>query len=367
MAKSQRHGLTFRDVGVETNIGQTLVQKISSHVRKTFGPQVIPGVGGFGVHYALGGNIDLLTTHGQFNDPLLAVSTDHVGSKMAIGHLTGRHDVIGHDLVAMNVNNLAMQGARPLLFVYSISTSTLKLNVVEKLVEGMSSACQQARIAMTGGETSEIPEIFAENRYMVSGFCAGVVERNKMIDGSKISPGDVVIGLHANGLHTDGFTMARRVLLDKAQLRLDKTIPELKSTLADELMKPTKIYGPALHALGQNYKVKEIIRLVIHVGEDGILGNLRQMMPAGFVARIKIGSWVLPPIYQLIQEFARMPEHELFETFNMGIGFLVVCPEYNANAVMRTLEKSNIDCTIIGEIQRHPDGTMHSGDATFVR
>lgn len=367
MAKSQRHGLTFREVGVETNIGQTLVQKISSHVRKTFGPQVIPGVGGFGVHYALGGQIDLLATHGQLDDPLLAVSTDHVGSKMALGHLTGRHDVIGHDLVAMNLNNLAMQGARPLLFVYSISTSNLKLNTIEKLVEGMSGACQQSRCAMTGGESSEIPEVFQENRYMVSGFCVGVVEKTKMIDGSKISPGDLIIGLHSNGLHTDGYTQARRILLEKAQLRLDKTLPELKNNLADELMKPTRIYSVALHQLAQNYKVKEIIRLVAHVAEGGILGNLRQMMPSGFVARVKIGSWVLPPIYQLIQEFARMPEQELFESFNMGIGFVVICPEYNANAVMRSLEKSGIETTIIGEIQRHPDGSDHPGDALFVR
>ncbi|MGH7143233.1 MAG: phosphoribosylformylglycinamidine cyclo-ligase [Planctomycetota bacterium] len=367
MGKSQRHGMTFREVGVETSIGQTLVQKISSHVRKTFGPQVVPGVGGFGAHFALGGQIDLLATHGQMDDPLLAVSTDHVGSKMALGHLTGRHAVIGHDLVAMNVNNLTMQGARPLLFVYSISTSSLKLNIVEKLVEGMSGACQTARCAMTGGETSEIPDVFLENRYMLSGFCAGVVERTKMIDGSKISAGDVIVGLHANGLHTDGYTQARRILLEKAQLRLDKTIPELNGTLGDELMKPTRIYAPAIQSLTQHYKVKEIIRLVVHVGEDGILGNLRRMMPPGFVARVKIGSWVLPPIYQLIQQFARLPEQELFEMFNMGIGFLVICPEYNANAVMRSLEKAGVSSTIVGDIQRHPNGSDQLGEAVFAR
>lgn len=369
MSKSQRHGLTFREVGVETQYGQTLIQKITSHVRRTFGPQVVPGVGGFGAHYALGGQIDLLATatQGLMDDPLLAVSTDHVGTKLTLARATGHHGVLGHDLVAMNVNNLTMQGARPILFVYSISTSQLNLNVIEKLVEGMSGACRTAQCSMTAGETSEIPDVFIDDHYMLTGFCVGVVERTKMIDGSKISAGDVIVGLHSNGLHTHGFTQARRILVDKAQLRLDKVLPELKSSLGDELMKPTLIYSTALQQLAKNYKVKEIIRLVAHVGEGGIAGNLRQMMPPGFVARVKIGSWVLPPIYQLIQQFARLPEQELFESFNMGIGFVVICPEYNANAVMRSLEKTGIQSTIIGDIQRHPNGPDHQGDAVYLR
>jgi len=329
--------ITYKDAGVDIDAGDLFVEKIKPYVKSTFRPEVMTHIGGFGGLFALK----------KFKEPVLVSGTDGVGTKLKIAFLMDKHDTVGIDLVAMCVNDIIVQGAEPLFFLDYFATGKLKPAAHADIVKGIAAGCKQAGCALIGGETAEMPSFYAENEYDLAGFAVGAVEKKKLIDGSKIKPGEQLIGLASSGLHSNGFSLVRKVLLDKAGYGVQDQLTELgQAPLGDVLLTPTRIYAKSIMALLKEFD----IRGMAHITGGGITENTPRMLPKGTQALIRKGSWEVLPIFKLIRKKAGIDDHEMYRDFNMGLGMILAVPKKQAEAVVKKAEKLGEKAYRIGEI-----------------
>ncbi|HEX3203770.1 MAG TPA: phosphoribosylformylglycinamidine cyclo-ligase [Nitrospiraceae bacterium] len=329
---------TYRQAGVDIEAGDEFVRRITPLVRSTFRPEVLTDLGGFGGLFRFDSS--------RYQEPVLVSGTDGVGTKLKIAFLMDRHDTVGIDLVAMCVNDVAVSGAEPLFFLDYFATGKLSVAKAESVVKGIAEGCRQAGCALIGGETAEMPSCYPEGEYDLAGFAVGVVDRPKVIDGRGIQSGDVLVGLASTGLHSNGFSLARRVLLDDAGLTVASRLPELTRCLGEELLTPTRIYAKQILALAGDLPIKGIA----HITGGGLTGNLPRIFPSGCHARIDLGSWTVPPIFRVIQKMGRVDDDEMFRVFNMGIGLVLVVSKDIADRVIGKVQDLGDTGRVIGEI-----------------
>lgn len=313
------------------------VGRIADLAKQSYGPEVLSGVGGFaGLFHASGMG---------FKDLVLAAGADGVGTKVKIAQAMGKHDTVGIDLVAMNADDVVTCGAAPLFFLDYVAVGKVGPGVVEDIVKGVVTGCNQAGCALLGGETATMPAMYEDGEYDLAGFCVGGVERDRIIDGKDIAPKDVVLGLPSSGIHSNGYTTARRVLLDEGRMSLSDHVAELGRTLGEELLEPTRIYSRALVlAMG---KVR--IKGMTHITEGGIPGNTPRTLPQG--TRLQItGKWPVPPVFDLIRRIGKLPDEEMARVFNMGIGMTLVVSPDDAGRAVEALKEAGMTAYLVGEV-----------------
>ncbi len=330
--------ITYKDAGVDIDAGDLFVQKIKPYVKSTFRPEVMTHIGGFGGLFALK----------KYKNPVLVSGTDGVGTKLKIAFLTNRHDTVGTDLVAMRVNDIIVQGAEPLFFLDYFATGKLKPREHTDIVKGIAAGCKQSGCALIGGETAEMPSFYSEDEYDLAGFAVGVVEKRKIIDGSKIKPGDSLIGLASSGLHSNGYSLVRKILLEASGYTVNDIPPELGKPLGEVLLTPTRIYAKTIMALLKEFD----IRGMAHITGGGITENAPRMLPKGAQALIGKGTWDIHPIFTLIQKKAGVDDEEMYRDFNMGIGMIIAVPAKQAETVMKKAKRLGEKPYLIGEIVR---------------
>lgn len=328
-------GYTYKDAGVDITAGNEAVEKIKPIVARTWRPGVLGGLGGFGGLF----NLDLK----KYPDPVLVSGTDGVGTKLRIAFAMNRHNTVGQDAVAMCVNDILVQGAEPLFFLDYLAVGRLVPSRVALIVEGVVEGCRQAGCALLGGETAEMPGFYTEEEYDIAGFAVGAVNRDKIIDGSGIKEGDVLLGLYSSGLHSNGFSLVRKVF---ENIPLDKEYPELDRPLGDVLLTPTRIYvKPILRLLE-----KVTIRGMVHITGGGLTENIPRILPDNMGAVIALKSWEVPPVFRLIQKMGSIAETEMFRTFNMGIGFVVIVRPSDEQMVRAILENEGESLVRLGKV-----------------
>lgn len=332
---------TYKDAGVDIEAGDALVERIKPMARSTLRPEVMSGVGGFGGLFAL--------PPGRWKEPVLVSGTDGVGTKLKVAFQAGRHKTIGIDLVAMSVNDVLTSGAEPIFFLDYFATSRLEVNQAADVISGIAEGCQQAGCTLIGGETAELPGFYTPGEYDLAGFCVGVVERSKILTGKNIQPGDAVIGLASSGLHSNGYSLARRVLLEDRKLNLQVAAPGTDRILADALLEPTRIYVRDVIELMAKVEVKGLA----HITGAGIPGNLPRVLPDNTRAVLHEKEWQRPAIFDLIAQLGDVPRDEMYATFNMGIGMCVVLANAEVPQAMRTLAQRGVKAWEIGRIEKH--------------
>ena len=311
-------GLSYKDAGVDIDKGEKAVNEIKDMVKSTYNPNVITDLGGFGGLF----NLDL----SNYNNPILAAATDGVGTKLKLAFLSNKHNTIGIDLVAMSVNDLVTLGAKPLFFLDYLATGVLDVNQFKDIVSGIVAGCREASCALLGGETAEMPDFYPKGEYDTAGFCVGIVDRDKIIDGSKIKEGDIIIGLGSNGIHSNGYSLVRKIFIKDKQNTEDK--------LLDELIKPTKIYVKSVLSLLDKFNIKGIA----HITGGGLIENVPRILPEGLTAQIDKNSFKTPVIFQKIQKEGSVAEDEMYRTFNMGIGMVLIIEQSDKKAVLKELD-----------------------------
>lgn len=331
---------TYKEAGVDIAAGDALVERIKPLAAKTRRPEVLSGVGGFGGLFAL--------PTGRYRDPVLVSGTDGVGTKLKVAFEAGRHSTVGIDLVAMSVNDVLTSGAEPLFFLDYFATSRLDVEQASQVIEGIARGCAEAGCTLLGGETAELPGFYSNGEYDLAGFCVGVVERLRIIDGRRITPGDALIGLASSGLHSNGYSLARKVLLERARLALSSTPPPLSRALGDELLEPTRIYARDVQALEEAVEVRGLA----HITGGGIPGNLPRCLPEGTRAVLQERAWKRPAIFDLIARVGKVERDEMFSTFNMGLGMIAVVSSECAPAALRVLEQRKVTAWRVGRIEK---------------
>jgi phosphoribosylformylglycinamidine cyclo-ligase len=335
---------TYKQAGVDIDAGDEFVNRIKPLVRSTFRPEVLTDLGGFGGLFRLQAS--------RYTDPVLVSGTDGVGTKLKIAFLMDRHETVGIDLVAMCVNDIAVSGAEPLFFLDYLATGKLAVPKAEAIVKGIADGCRQAGCALIGGETAEMPSFYPDDEYDLAGFAVGVVDRPKMIDGHTIEPGDVLIGVASSGLHSNGYSLARRVLFDDGKLTVNSRLPDLDRPLGDMLLTPTRIYAKQILALTSAFDIKGIA----HITGGGLTENLPRIFPAGCRARIQRSTWPIPPIFRLLENMGHIEREEMYRVFNMGIGLVVVVSPLLADGVMATLSELGDKSYVIGNMAVEESG-----------
>ncbi len=331
--------LSYKDAGVDIEKADRFVQEIKGLVKSTFDKNVITPIGGFAAAYLL--------EIAKYKEPVITSSTDGVGTKLKIAQIMDRHDTIGIDLVAMCVNDLVTTTSKPLFFLDYFATGRLKPEVAVDVVKGITEGCRQAECALIGGETAEMPGMYGEGEYDLAGFAVGVVEREKMLDGSKTEEGDVLIGIPSSGVHSNGYSLVRKLVEIKGYSYEDR-IEEFGKTLGEELLTPTKIYVKPVLKLAEELPLHGIA----HITGGGIPGNLIRVINKGLKAVINKNSWDVPPVFRWIMEEGNVPEEEMFRTFNMGIGMIVILPEESVERAVKILEETGEKGYIIGSLKR---------------
>ncbi len=329
---------TYRQAGVDIEAGDELVRRITPLVRTTFRPEVMTDLGGFGGLFRFQAE--------KYQEPVLVSGTDGVGTKLKIAFLMDKHDTVGIDLVAMCVNDVAVSGAEPLFFLDYFATGKLAVAKAEAVVKGVAEGCKQAGCALIGGETAEMPSFYPEGEYDLAGFAVGVVDRPKIIDGRAIKPGDVIIGLASTGLHSNGYSLARRVLLEEGKLSLASKPADLDRTLGEALLTPTRIYAKQILALAAEFHIKGIA----HITGGGLTENLPRVLPDGCVAQLKRSAWPVPPLFAMLANMGKVEQEEMYRVFNMGIGLVLVVPAEQADQVIRRAGELGDRGYRIGEI-----------------
>jgi len=334
--------LGYREAGVDIDAGDELVERIKSHVKRTFRPEVMTDLGGFA---------GLCRLPAGYREPVLVSCADGVGTKLKIAFLTGRHDTVGIDLVAMNVNDLVVTGGEPLFFLDYFAAGKLDVGVAERVVAGIADGCRQAGCALLGGETAELPGFYQPGEYDLAGFCVGVVERERRVDGRAIRAGDPLLGLASSGFHSNGYSLVRRALLDQMRLRLDESPSGLDASLGEVLLRPTRIYVSALRAL----HTAGLLSGAAHITGGGLVDNPARMLPSGggvapLRLQIRLGSWPVPPVFNLLAEGAGVPSDEMRRTFNMGIGMVVCVPAARVDEARGVLESAGERVFEIGRV-----------------
>jgi phosphoribosylformylglycinamidine cyclo-ligase len=332
--------ITYKDSGVDIDAGNTFVKMIKPLVKATSRPEVMADIGGFGGLFSLNSS--------KYKNPVLVSGTDGVGTKLKLAFMADRHDTVGIDLVAMCVNDIIVQGAEPLFFLDYLATGKLDPAKAADIVKGISAGCIQAGCALIGGETAEMPGFYADGEYDIAGFTVGVVDRDNLIDGSSITVGNTLIGLASSGLHSNGYSLARKVIFDKMGLTIDSDLPDTGLTVADELLKPTRIYVKSVLNLLRDFPINGIA----HITGGGLLENIPRVLPNGCKALVRKGTWSVPPIFDILQAGGNIAESEMFRTLNCGIGMVLVVPEAHTEDIMLRLSGLHETAFIIGEIAK---------------
>ena len=332
--------MTYAKAGVSIEAGDELVRRIGRIASRTKRPGVLAGVGGFSALFDLKSR--------GYRHPVLVSSTDGVGTKLKVAFMMKKHDTVGIDLVAMGVNDIITQGAEPLFFLDYFVCGKLDVDVAEMVVRGIAAGCRQAGCVLIGGETAEHPGDFSNGEYDLAGFVVGVIERKRVLNPKSIVPGDVLIGLPSSGLHSNGYSLARKVLLDVGRLKLRQQVPELGRSLGEELLEPTRIYTKIACGLFAKYPIKG----AAHITGGGIPGNLPRILPEGRCAWINRGSWPVPTVFDLIQKIGRVSRDEMDRTFNNGLGMILVVGKQQVDGVTSMLKKMRERYFMIGEIKK---------------
>ena len=330
--------ISYKDAGVDIDKANLFVDRIKTITKSTFRKEVLSSIGGFGGLFRL----DI----GKYSNPVLVSSTDGVGTKLKIAQMMDKHDSIGIDLVAMSVNDVVVQGAEPLFFLDYISTGMLNVERDVKIIEGIVKGCREAGCALIGGETAEMPGFYPDGEYDLAGFIVGVVDREKIVTGKDVQIGDIILGLPSNGLHTNGYSLARKLLFEVAHYSPETYVNEIKNKVGNELMRTHKSYWPALRKLID----AQCVVAMAHITGGGITENLPRVLPRGTAAAIELGSWPVLPIFEHLQELGKVPQEEMLRTFNMGLGMLLVIPSAKFKKAQSVLERVGEKAYTIGRI-----------------
>ncbi len=336
--------MKYADAGVNIAVADDAKQRIRHHASRTFTPAVLGGIGGFGGLFAL----DVK----KWKEPVLVSSADGVGTKLKVAMALGVHSTVGGDLVNHCINDILVQGAEPLFFLDYLAMGKLEPQVVDQLVDGMSRACRKAGCALIGGETAEMPGFYAPGEYDLAGFIVGVVERKKLLTGKAVKPGDALIALPSSGLHTNGYSLARKLIFDVAKLKPDVYVAEVGNKIGAELLKPHLCYAPAL----KNIVARGWVSALAHITGGGIPGNLPRVLPTGVKAQIDLDSWPVPSIFKYLAKVGEIDTDELLQSFNMGVGMILVVPPASVKSVEADLKKRREKFFRIGRIERSDSG-----------
>ena len=329
--------LTYKDSGVDIEAGYKSVELIKKHVKQTFRPEVLTDIGGFGGLFSIDKK--------KYEHPVLVSGTDGVGTKLKIAFLMEKNDTIGQDCVAMCVNDVVCSGAEPLFFLDYLAVGKNSPEKIEQIVKGVAEACQVAGCSLIGGETAEMPGMYKNDEYDIAGFCVGIVDKDKIINGKKIAENDVIIGLPSSGLHSNGFSLVRKVFRPSEE-NINQYIEKIGCTLGEELLKPTKIYVKTIMRILEKFPIKGIS----HITGGGFHENIPRTIPAGLRARIKKGSWPILPVFDLIQSMGHIQEKDMYNTFNMGIGMAVIVEKSIVPELLRFMQSIDETGLVIGEI-----------------
>jgi phosphoribosylformylglycinamidine cyclo-ligase len=330
--------VSYKDAGVDIEKGDAFVQAIKPMVESTFRPEVLTKIGGFAGCVSLNPE--------RYKKPILVSSTDGVGTKLKVAFLMNRHDTVGIDLVAMCVNDIVVSGAKPLFFLDYLATSKLDTEKAIKVISGIVKGCIEAECSLIGGETAEMPGFYKGEEYDLAGFAVGIVENSQVIDGSGVTVGDKLIGIASSGLHSNGFSLVRKLLLDRLKMDLEKRVEEIGEVLGEELLRPTRIYVKTVLNLTRDFNVVGIA----HITGGGITGNLPRIIPKGCKAIVQKGTWDIPPIFSFLKEKGKISEEEMLGIFNNGIGMVLVVRSKDVEEILVRLHSLGEKAFVIGEV-----------------
>lgn len=334
---NEKKGLTYKDAGVDTKEGERAVDLMKEHVKTTFNENVLTGLGSFGSLFSL----DVK----DMKEPVLVAGTDGVGTKLQVAFMMDKHDTVGVDCVAMCVNDILCQGAKPLFFLDYIATGKVRAEKIADIVKGVSEGCRQSGCALVGGETAEMPGFYGDDEYDMAGFAVGIVDKDKMITGKDIEPGNKVIGIASTGVHSNGYSLARKVLFEMAGHDPSDHVEELGESVGEALLRPTKIYAKTCAAVYDRFKVNG----VVHITGGGFYENIPRILPEGVKVRINYGTWDVKPIIPYIANTGNIDREDMVSTFNMGIGMMMIVDSEIADDVVETIKETGEDAWIIGE------------------
>jgi len=341
--------LTYKAAGVDVEAGYETVKLIKQHTKRTMMPGVLGELGSFGGFFEIAKE--------NYKNPILVSGTDGVGTKLQIAFMTGKHDTIGIDCVAMCVNDIACHGAKPLFFLDYIGTGRLEPKTAADIVKGICDGCVEAGCALIGGETAEMPGFYKEGEYDLAGFAVGIVDKDNVINSSTVSEGDVLIGIASSGIHSNGFSLVRKLFFDVNKFDISTKFDELDCTLGEELLKPTRIYVKTVQALIEKHQINGIA----HITGGGFIENIPRTIPSGLMAVIKHGSWEIPSVFKLMQKLGNIEEKEMFNTFNMGIGLVLAVKKEDAEEIICTLGDLGEKAYIIGSVAKGEGGIVFCG------
>ena len=336
---SNKGGITYRDAGVDIDAGNKAVELMKAAVRRTYTPGVVGDIGGFGGLFSLAGF--------DMKEPMLVSGTDGVGTKLRLAIMMDKHDTIGQDCVAMSVNDILVQGATPLFFLDYIAVGKLIPEQVATIVRGVAEACEESGCALLAGETAEMAGFYGDGDYDVAGFAVGIVDKPRLLTGENIKAGDVLLGLPSTGVHSNGFSLVRKIVFDHKKMSLQDEIPEFGKTLGEELLTPTRLYPKAVLPSIR----KGLLKGIVHVTGGGFYDNIPRILPEGTTARVNADAWPKLPVFSKLQEWGNVDVKEMYRTFNMGIGMILVVDPENLAAVKAQLEKQNEAVYEIGRIE----------------
>jgi phosphoribosylformylglycinamidine cyclo-ligase len=347
--------LSYRDAGLDLDLYEQTIAGLMPLLRRTHTPRVLDGAGGFASLFSLDYNTRLFARN--YRHPVLVACTDGVGSKLKVASLAGKHDTVGIDLVAMSVNDAICTGGEPLLFLDYLAMPKDDPALTRELVKGISDGCMEADCSLVGGETAILPDFYSPGDYDMAGFCVGVVERDHIINGKSIRPGDAVLGLASSGLHSNGYGLVRKIVFEHAGLKVSDLVPELGRTVGEELLEPTRIYVRVLKNVLRHYPVKRrVVRGLAHITGEGLEGNVPRVLPPGCRVFLRKGSWEVPPVFGWLQKLGNVDEAEMFRVFNMGVGFVFIVSPYYADSILHQLREDRVPATVIGEVREGEPG-----------
>ena len=349
---------TYKDAGVDLDIYRQSMARLPRLMQRTFTPRVMELEGGFAGLFQVDFNQGLFAR--TYKQPVLVSGTDGVGTKLQVAKRTGIHNTIGIDLVAMCVNDIICCGAEPLFFLDYVAMSQDNPERLEQIVQGISDGCVHADCSLLGGETAIMPDLYRKGDYDLAGFCVGIVEKDDLIDGSQMEPGDVVIGVASNGLHSNGFSLVRKIVFDIAGLTVRSRVEEFGKSVGQILLTPTRIYSQPIRRILKHYTVKNVVHGIAHVTGGGIQENLERIIPGGVHAELARDSWDIPPVFKWIQQLGDVENEEMDRVFNLGIGLVLVVSNYYADNIQRILKREGLESWKLGEIKSGGSGASWS-------
>lgn len=344
------HALRYKDAGVDTKEGGRAVALMKAHAERTFNKNVLTGLGGFASLFQLDA--------ADLAEPVLVSGTDGVGTKLKIAFMMDKHDSVGIDCVAMCANDVLCTGAKPLFFLDYIATGTLQAEKIADIVKGVSEGCREAGCALVGGETAEMPGFYEDGEYDMAGFCVGVVDKSKIITGEKIQAGDAIVGIASSGIHSNGYSLVRKIFFENLKMSAGDYVEALGRTLGDALLSPTKIYARSVADVTARFDVHGIV----HITGGGFYENVPRVLPQGIAASFSLGAWRIPPIFDYIAKCGNVEKREMFSTFNMGLGMMLFVKAADADAVVQTVRDAGESAEIVGRTVR----AIHSNGETVI-